>query len=175
MCSWGLERGPLSLVSTTEELLDRKSSGSCPENWEYGRRDPSRWPHGTLYPQNLAITSPTSGGRSVGIVCSRTQTIDFFLNMFMNRRITQMCTALFVFFQNSIVEIEVEVEVKSHYDGQSVGQLVLVSCPSWSRWPDVTFLFDPALATYRVYCRCSGHTYSLQIRVEASALFQFSG
>jgi hypothetical protein len=25
----GLERGPLSLVSTTEELLDRKSSGSC--------------------------------------------------------------------------------------------------------------------------------------------------
>jgi hypothetical protein len=27
----GLERGPLSLVSTTEELLDRKSSGSCLE------------------------------------------------------------------------------------------------------------------------------------------------
>jgi hypothetical protein len=25
----GLERGPLSLVSTTEELLGRKSSGSC--------------------------------------------------------------------------------------------------------------------------------------------------
>jgi hypothetical protein len=38
----GLERGPLSLVSTTEELLDRKSSGSCLENREYGRRDPSR-------------------------------------------------------------------------------------------------------------------------------------
>jgi hypothetical protein len=35
----GLERGPLSLVSTTEELLD---SGSCLENQEYGRRDPSR-------------------------------------------------------------------------------------------------------------------------------------
>jgi hypothetical protein len=35
----GLERGPLSLVSTTEELLDRKSSGSCLENREYGRRD----------------------------------------------------------------------------------------------------------------------------------------
>jgi hypothetical protein len=28
---------------------------------------------GTLYPQKLAITSPTSGGRSVGIVRSRTQ------------------------------------------------------------------------------------------------------
>jgi hypothetical protein len=38
----GLERGPPSLVSTTEELIDRKSSGSCLENREYGRRDPSR-------------------------------------------------------------------------------------------------------------------------------------
>jgi hypothetical protein len=28
----GLERGPLSLVSTIEELLDRESSGSCLEN-----------------------------------------------------------------------------------------------------------------------------------------------
>jgi hypothetical protein len=27
----GLEWGPLNLVSTTEELLDRKSSGSCLE------------------------------------------------------------------------------------------------------------------------------------------------
>jgi hypothetical protein len=32
----GLERGPLSLVSTIEELLGRKSSGSCLENREYG-------------------------------------------------------------------------------------------------------------------------------------------
>jgi hypothetical protein len=68
----GLERGPLSLVSTTEELLGRKSSGSCLENREYGCRDPSRWQRGTLYPQKLTITSPTSGGRSIGIVRSRT-------------------------------------------------------------------------------------------------------
>jgi hypothetical protein len=40
----GLERGPLSLVSTTEELLGRKSSGSCLENREYGISDQSRWP-----------------------------------------------------------------------------------------------------------------------------------
>jgi hypothetical protein len=33
-----------------------KSWGSCLENREYGRRDPSRWPRGTLYPQKLAIT-----------------------------------------------------------------------------------------------------------------------
>jgi hypothetical protein len=38
----GLERCPLSLVSTTEELLGRKSSSSSLENQEYGRRDPLR-------------------------------------------------------------------------------------------------------------------------------------
>jgi hypothetical protein len=38
----GLERGPLSLVSTIEELLGRKSSGCGLEIREYGRRDPSR-------------------------------------------------------------------------------------------------------------------------------------
>jgi hypothetical protein len=47
------------------------------ESQEYGRRDPSRWPHGTLYPQKLALTSWTSGGRSVGIVRSRTQATEF--------------------------------------------------------------------------------------------------
>jgi hypothetical protein len=55
----------------------QKRSGSCLENREHGRRDPSRWPRGTLYPQKLAITSPTSGGRSVGIVRSRYQTMEF--------------------------------------------------------------------------------------------------
>jgi hypothetical protein len=34
----GLESGTLSLVSTTEELLERKSSGSGLENRDYGRR-----------------------------------------------------------------------------------------------------------------------------------------
>jgi hypothetical protein len=38
----GLKRGPLSLVSTTEELLGRNSSGSGLDNREYGRRDSSR-------------------------------------------------------------------------------------------------------------------------------------
>jgi hypothetical protein len=37
-----LEQVPLSLVSTTEELLERKSSGSGLENRQYGRRDPIR-------------------------------------------------------------------------------------------------------------------------------------
>jgi hypothetical protein len=52
------------------------------ESREYGRRDPSRSPRGTLYPQKLALTSPTSGGRSVGIVRSRTQATEFFFTCF---------------------------------------------------------------------------------------------
>jgi hypothetical protein len=76
----GLERGPLSIMSTTEELLGSKSSGSGLQNRDYGRRDLSRWPHGTLYPQKLALTSPTSGGRSVSIVRSRTQRTEFSFN-----------------------------------------------------------------------------------------------
>jgi hypothetical protein len=69
----GLERRPLSLVSTIEELLGRKSSGSGLENREYGLRDPSRWPRDTLFSYKLALVFPTSFGRTVGIVRSRTQ------------------------------------------------------------------------------------------------------
>jgi hypothetical protein len=38
----GLERGPLSILSTIEELLGRKNKGSGLENREYEHRDPSR-------------------------------------------------------------------------------------------------------------------------------------
>jgi hypothetical protein len=38
----GLERGPLSLVSTIEELRGRKSSSFGLENRKYGRRDTLR-------------------------------------------------------------------------------------------------------------------------------------
>jgi hypothetical protein len=44
----GLERGPVSLMSKTEELLARKSGRSCLESRDYGRKDPSRWPGGIL-------------------------------------------------------------------------------------------------------------------------------
>jgi hypothetical protein len=49
------------------------------ENREYGRWDPSFWPRGTLYPQKLALTLLTRGGRSVGIVRSRNEATEFFL------------------------------------------------------------------------------------------------
>jgi hypothetical protein len=67
----GLERGPLSLVSTIEELLGRNSG----EITAVGiRRADYAKP---LYTQNLALTLPTSGGRSVSIVRSQTQAMEF--------------------------------------------------------------------------------------------------
>jgi hypothetical protein len=68
----GLERGPLSLVSVSEELTEWKSSGS-------GSRKSRLTAVGIrcAYPQTLALTLPTSGGRSVGIVCLWTKATEF--------------------------------------------------------------------------------------------------
>jgi hypothetical protein len=69
----GVERGPLSLVSTTEELLRRKSSSSGLKT-EITAVGILCADHATsLYLQNLVLTSPTNGSRSVGIARSRTQ------------------------------------------------------------------------------------------------------
>jgi hypothetical protein len=71
-----LERGPLSLVSTTEELLDRIVAAPVEktENTAVGIRHAD---HVAPSIRNkLAITSPTSSGRSFGIVRSRTQTLE---------------------------------------------------------------------------------------------------
>jgi hypothetical protein len=67
----GLERGPLSFVSTIEELLGRKINGSGIEIREYGPRDPSSLPRDTLYPQKLSLTSSTSDGPQVEYRCSK--------------------------------------------------------------------------------------------------------
>jgi hypothetical protein len=64
-------------VSITEELLEWKSSGS-------GSRKPRIRPWRSFalttrhYPQKLALTSPTSGGRSVGIVRLPTKATEIF-------------------------------------------------------------------------------------------------
>jgi hypothetical protein len=52
------------------------------ENLEYDRRDPLRWPRGTRYLQKLALTSPISSCRSVGIVHSQTQAMEFSCSFF---------------------------------------------------------------------------------------------
>jgi hypothetical protein len=73
----GLERGPLRLVSTTEELLDRKVAAPVwkTENTAVGIRHADHVAPSIR--KKLAITSPTSGGRSVGVVRLRTQTMEF--------------------------------------------------------------------------------------------------
>jgi hypothetical protein len=69
----GLERGPLSLARITEELLEWKCSGSGSRELRLTaveiRCADAR---GTFYTQKLTLTSPTCGGRSVSIVCLRT-------------------------------------------------------------------------------------------------------
>jgi hypothetical protein len=75
----GLERGPPSLVSKIEELLGRKSSDSGLENRDYGRSGFVTLTTWQPLSAKVALTSLTNGGRSVGIVRSRTQATEFFM------------------------------------------------------------------------------------------------
>jgi hypothetical protein len=69
-------------MSTIEELLERKSSGSGLEIRKYGRGI-RRADHVALSnSQKLALTSPKNGGRSVGIVFSRSEDTEFSFNVF---------------------------------------------------------------------------------------------
>jgi hypothetical protein len=67
----GLERGPLSLVRIIEELLEWKISGSGQESRINGRG--IRCADHATQVIRMALTSQTSGGRSVGIVRLRTK------------------------------------------------------------------------------------------------------
>jgi hypothetical protein len=69
-----LERGPLSLVTTIEELLERKISLSGLENRDYGRRGPPRLPRDTPLSTKVG-TNFSDSGCSVGIVLSRTNPV----------------------------------------------------------------------------------------------------
>jgi hypothetical protein len=72
----GLERGPLSLVNTIEELLGRKISGCGLEHRPQGiYRTDYLTP---LYSQKWALISPTCGGGLVGIVHSQTKVTELF-------------------------------------------------------------------------------------------------
>jgi hypothetical protein len=61
----GLERGPLSLVSTIEQLLERESSGSGLENWDYDCRGYLRWLRYTPLSANVG-TNFADKRRSLG-------------------------------------------------------------------------------------------------------------
>jgi hypothetical protein len=75
----GLEWGPFSLVSKTEELLGRKGIGYGleTENMAVGIRHTDHVAPSIR--KNMTLTSPTTGGRSVGIVRSRTQSTELSL------------------------------------------------------------------------------------------------
>jgi hypothetical protein len=78
----GLDRGPLSLGSTTEELLGRKVAAPVKkiEITAVGiRRANQATP---VCPLKLALTSPTCGDRSIGVVSSRTKAIELLLLLF---------------------------------------------------------------------------------------------
>jgi hypothetical protein len=64
-------------------------SGSGLEN---GRGDSLRWLRDTLYPLKLALTSPTSGGRSVGRVRLRTKPTEFVVFLFVEQSAMSPCT-----------------------------------------------------------------------------------
>jgi hypothetical protein len=92
----GLERGPLSLVRITEELIEWNSSGSGLEN-----RVQRSWESVALTTRHplsakLALTSPTSGGRSVGIVHLKTKSrgVFHFLAVKMNSSETCYCVLM---------------------------------------------------------------------------------
>jgi hypothetical protein len=82
-----LERGPFSVVSATEELL-RKNSSSI-------RHTDYATPH---YEQKLALTSPTSGGPSVGIIRSRTEATEL-----VNPLVQGILKNIFIKFCNHIL------------------------------------------------------------------------
>jgi hypothetical protein len=68
-----LERGPLGLMITTEELTWKKSSSGL-ENRDYGLGDLSRWPRDSPLSLNL-----TGGGCSVGIIRSQRKDTELLL------------------------------------------------------------------------------------------------
>jgi hypothetical protein len=85
------------------------------EKRKYGRRDPSRWPRGSFYPQKLALTSPTSGGRSVGIVRSRTQATEFSFFIYICKAVLLLVVIDIRKYTALVVRISVKCEIhESH-------------------------------------------------------------
>jgi hypothetical protein len=67
-------------VRIIEELLERKVAAPVWKTEMNVRGNSLLWPRDTLYPLKLALISPTTGGRSVGIVRWRTKAL-IFLNV----------------------------------------------------------------------------------------------
>jgi hypothetical protein len=82
-------------MSTIVELLGRNNSCSSLENRDYGRVLCADHATPRLYPQKLALTSPTSSGRSIGIVHSQTKGTEHFNTyLFLDTYISVKCGLL---------------------------------------------------------------------------------
>jgi len=72
-----------------------------------------------LYPQKLALISPTGGGRSVGIVCSRTKATEFFFitpSGMTNKSVNLYSLYYFIFLEG---EGEKDIQVQGRYHNLS--------------------------------------------------------
>jgi hypothetical protein len=76
----------------------------------------------SLYPQELALTSPTSGGRSVGIVRSRTQATEFIYRVY-------NCHILFTWIQDFFV-----VETPFYLQSRGLRHELSSSAPTLRSW-----------------------------------------
>jgi hypothetical protein len=76
----GLERGPLSIVNTIEELLERKISGSGLESREYSRRIRCANHVAPSIRKSCHYLRRQAEGLSVGVVGSRTEATEFVLS-----------------------------------------------------------------------------------------------
>jgi hypothetical protein len=96
------------------------------ENRDYGRRDPSCWPRGTLYPQKLPLTSPTSGGRSVGIVRSRTRATGLLL-LYVSLEIPSWkCSCLLLLVCACVCKVNMNSNIRYQVSDGSALILILV-------------------------------------------------
>jgi hypothetical protein len=139
----GLERGTLSLTSTTEELLGRNGSDFGLENREYVHGDPLRWPRYILYVQKLALTTPTCGGRSVGIVRFWTKATEFCFCLILITKIRIKTEPM------SMMHCKINVTFKIRLN-------VMVSDPGRNTVHHIAVLKKTVMTTsvHREYCRC---------------------
>jgi hypothetical protein len=90
---------------------------------------PLLWPRDTLYPQKLAPTSPTSGGRSVGIFRLRTKATEFSFNLLLRENYWCDWNLSVIFFLICIVGGGIRTGSTRHI-GHS---LACCTCPGWLR------------------------------------------
>jgi hypothetical protein len=73
----GFDSVPYQIFWELRSYLNEKVAAPVYKTEINGVGNSFRWPRNTLYPQKFSLNSPTSGGRSVGIVRLRTKATEF--------------------------------------------------------------------------------------------------